>query len=191
MSENIDKSDEELVALTLKDKNHYRYLVDRYGAKLQRYIVRVSGTDPDDSADILQEVFLKAYRKLNDFDLRLKFSSWIYRIAHNEAVTHLRKASVRPKTFNTETNDIILQTLPADLNIEQGIDHRNLTADISRIIAGLDEKYRTVLVLRYMEDKDYKEISDILKKPAGTIATLLKRGREQLLKEIPTQKLSI
>jgi len=68
--------------------------------------------------------------------------------------------------------------------MEEAIDEKNTAEEINKTIKGLDGKYRDVLILKYMEDKDYREISDILKKPPGTVATLLKRAREQLKKEI-------
>lgn len=180
----LDKTDEELIELTLENKENYRYLMQRYEEKLTRYIIRLSGARREDAEDILQNVFIKAYRNLNDFDKSLKFSSWLYRIAHNEAVTFLRKMSVRPKTVDPEASSSIFNLLGADLNIEEVIDKKYLAEKIKEIISTLDEKYRDVILLKYIEDKDYREISDILKKPPETIATLLKRGREQLKKEI-------
>ncbi len=180
----LDKKDEELVKLTLRDKENYRYLMGRYEEKLMRYIIRLCGATREDAEDILQNVFIKTYQNLNDFDTSLKFSSWIYRIAHNETISFLRKSSSRPKTINSEAGSFLLNTLKADLNMEEAIDEKNTAEEINKTIKGLDGKYRDVLILKYMEDKDYREISDILKKPPGTVATLLKRAREQLKKEI-------
>lgn len=180
----LDKSDEELVKLTLKEKNNYQYLMQRYEAKLMRYIIRLSGARKEDAEDILQNVFLKTYRNLNDFDKSLKFSSWIYRIAHNETVTHLRKFDSRPKTIDPETSSIIMNLTGTDSDIEKELDKKYDSEKITEIINRLSEKYRDVLILKYIEDKDYREISDILKKPPGTVATLLKRAKEQLRKEI-------
>ncbi|MDD2696991.1 MAG: RNA polymerase sigma factor [Candidatus Pacebacteria bacterium] len=180
----LDKKDEELVKLILKDKEDYRYLIQRYEDKLMRYIIRLCGAKREDAEDILQNVFLKVYQNLNDFDTSLKFSSWIYRIAHNETVSFLRKLNSRPKTINSETASFILNAVRADLNMEQEIDKKNLAEKINETVNGLEGKYRDVLVLKYLEDKDYREISDILKKPPGTVATLLRKAKEQLKKEI-------
>jgi RNA polymerase sigma-70 factor (ECF subfamily) len=144
----------------------------------------LSGAKKEDAEDILQETFIKVYRNLNEFDKGLKFSSWIYRIAHNETITYLRKSNSRPEIINSETNQIILDLLSADLSIEQEIDNKYLAEKIEKTINALDGKYRDVIILRYLEDKDYKDISDILKKPPGTVATLLKRAKGQLKKEI-------
>jgi RNA polymerase sigma-70 factor (ECF subfamily) len=178
------KTDEELVALTLKDKENYRYLMERYEKKLMRYIMRISGIKREDAEDVLQESFIKAYQKINDFDFSYKFSSWIYRIAHNETFTHLRRKKSRPKVIDSEFSSIIIDSLRDDLNVEKEIDKKYLAKHLSEIMSVISEKYRIVLVLKYLEDKDYQEISDILKKPMGTVATLLKRAKEQLKKEI-------
>ena len=181
---NKEKSDEELVLATLKDKESYRFLMQRYEEKLLRYIMRLIRVAKEDAEDILQSAFIKAYINLNDFDQRLKFSSWMYRIVHNEAITHLRRLKSRPKTFALEVNEIILEKLRADLDIEKDVDKNYLKKDIKEIIDSIDKKFKDVIVLRYMEDKDYKEISDILKKPMGTVAILLKRAKEKIKESI-------
>lgn len=185
--DNLEKTDQELVRLTLKNKENYRYLMQRYVEKLTRYIIRISGVTKDDAEDILQNVFIKVYRNLNDFDMSFKFSSWIYRIAHNETISYLRKLNSRHKTISPEASSIIINLIKKDLDLEEEIDRKNLAEKIRKIINNLEKKYRDVIILKYLEDKDYREISDILKKPSGTVATLLKRGKEKLRKEILKQ----
>lgn len=177
-----DKSDQELVALTLEDNKYYAYLIERYESKLKRYIIRLIGASIEDAEDILQEVFLKVYQNLNDYDSDIKFSSWIYRITHNEAISYLRKKSSRPKTVNLEDEIEIAVSLKQDLNIEKDIDQKFSAEQLMKNLDKLEEKYREVLILKYIEEKNYQEISDILKKPMGTVATLLRRAREQFKK---------
>lgn len=178
------KTDQELVALTLKGKEHYAFLMQRYEEKLKRYIVRLSSGRTEDANDILQEVFIKVYKNLNGYDANLKFSSWIYRIAHNETITFLRKINRRSTTYNFDIDAVHVNSIKEDLNIEKEIDKKILSEDIAKVIFLLSPKHKEVLLLRYIEDKDYKEISDILKKPAGTVATLLRQAKEEFKKEI-------
>ena len=89
-----EKTDEELVALALKDPQVYASIMERYEEKLLRYIMRISVNSKEDAEDVLQDVFLSAYKNLNDFDQDLKFSSWIYRIAHNKVISHFFKRSL-------------------------------------------------------------------------------------------------
>ena len=84
------KSDEELAILSLKDKENFSQIVNRYASKIQRYIARVTG-NWQESEDINQEVFFKAYVNIASFNPKLKFSSWLYRIAHNESVNYIKK----------------------------------------------------------------------------------------------------
>lgn len=188
-SQMLLKTDEELVGLVIKDELFFRYLVDRYTEKLGRYIRRTIIVTKEDEEDILQEVFIKTYTYINDFDPTLKFSSWIYRIAHNEAISFLRKNKDRLSTLHFEANDKLVETLRSDLNIEKEIDRKYFMESIRKVIDGFkNSDYRDVLILRYIEDMDYREISDILKKPMGTVATLLNRAKEQFRKELLNNK---
>lgn len=184
----LNMDDRELVAFTLENKDYYQYLMKRYEEKLKRYIRRLAKISEEDVEDILQEVFIKTYVNLNGFDTSLKFSSWIYRITHNETITHLRKLKTRPSTFNLELNEIIVNKLQSDLNIEKETDKKYLKTNMGKVLSNIDKKYREVIILKYMEDKDYQEISDILKKPVGTVAVLLSRAKKEIKKELLKDK---
>ena len=179
-----EKTDEELVELTLKDQDYLLCLIEKYESKLQNYIMRISNTSREDAEDILQEVFIKMYRNLNDFDKDLKFSSWIYRITHNQVVSNYRKIRARPKSIALDIDSNVLENLVSDSNIEKEVDLKFLQGSVSRVLESLDPKYREVLVLKFLEEKDYKEISDILKKPMGTVATLINRAKKQFKEKL-------
>lgn len=169
------KTDEELVVLSAERSDWFFCLAKRYEDKLLRYIRRVSGGSKEDVEDILQEVFIKTYQHLNSFDPRLKFSSWIYRIAHNESVSAIRKKSVRP-TVVLEEED--MQKFADSLDIAHDIDIHFDRARINLVLAALDQKYSEVLALRYLDEKDYVEIADILRKPISTVGNLISRGKK-------------
>jgi len=177
-----DKTDEELIILTLKDQNNFLYLMKRYEAKLLRYVMRISNLNKDEAEDIVQDVFIKTYQNINDFDSSLKFSSWVYRIAHNQVISNYRKIKVRPKTFILNDDSNFLENLASDFDLDKEIDLKYLKHNVNNTLNKLDTKYREVLILRFLEDKDYREISDILKKPMGTVATLINRAKEQFKK---------
>jgi len=181
-----NKTDEELVALTLKDKQYFVCLVRNYENKLLRYIQRISSFGPDEAQDILQEVFIKIYQNLNAFDKSLKFSSWAYRICHNQVISHWRKTKSRPEVLDIDLNQDFIQNLAAnsDSDIEKSIDQKKLEVQIAKVLGKIDLKYREVLILKFLEDKSYREISDILKKPEGTVATLINRAKKELKKQI-------
>jgi RNA polymerase sigma-70 factor (ECF subfamily) len=177
----LPPSDEELVKMTLEDKSHFGGLVDRYQAKLARYITRLGIRDIDDQLDVLQEIFLKAYRNLNAFDESFKFSSWIYRIAHNEAISWYRKKNVRPEGHLVAEGDEIITFLSSKEDASDVLFDKQINAkEVNEALLKIDEKYREVIILRFFENKEYEEISDILKIPVGSVGTLLHRGKKQL-----------
>ena len=175
-----NKTDEELVKLSLDDSDHFLCLTRRYESKLLHYIMRISKLSREDASDILQDVFVKTYYNLNGFDKDLKFSSWIYRIAHNQTVSEIRKKSVRP-TVSFEKEDI--DRFEDTFDIEKEIDNTLDRDMINKALSVLDEKYREVLVLRFFDEKDYVEIADILKKPVSTIGNLILRGKKVFKEE--------
>ena len=185
------KTDEELVSLALADQDDFLYLMRRYEGRLLAYILRISSFSHDEAEDILQEVFIKIYENLNDFDTSLKFSSWAYRITHNQAISHYRRAKARPQSLPIDINDKILANLSSDLDIEKKVEVDYLRKAIKNVLANLDIKYREVLVLKFLEERSYQEISDILKKPMGTIATLINRAKKEFREELKRQKIRI
>jgi RNA polymerase sigma-70 factor (ECF subfamily) len=179
-----EKTDEELVALTLRDQDFFSCLVERYSEKLTRYIMRISASTREDAEDLLQEIFVKAYRNLNGFDRSLKFSSWIYRIAHNQVVSAWRKTKSRPQVIKFEADEDFLKFIAADGDLALDTERKFEAREVRGLLGKLDKKYKEVLVLKFIEGKDYKEISDILQKPLGTVATLINRAKKQLKKII-------
>ncbi len=181
-------ADNDLVKLSLKNQDYFYCLILRYEDKLLRYIRRISSSSREDAEDILQEVFISVYKNLNDFDNKLKFSSWIYRIAHNQTISHWRKIQSRPKTISGDNEDNnLFDFIAGDDDILKSLERKCSAEQIREIIFSLDDKYRDVLVLKFLEDKDYKEISDILKKPMGTVATLINRAKKKLLKSLKSR----
>jgi len=183
------KTDIELVNQSLKNRDCFVYLIKRYEQKLFRYITRISGLRKEDAEDVLQGVFIKVYQNLNDFDPDLKFSSWIYRITHNQTISNHRKLRTRPQEIFVE--DDLLNNFASELDLEKNADDVKLKKIVGGVLTILDEKYREILVLRFMEDQSYQEMADILKKPIGTIATLVNRAKKQFKEEIKKNKLKL
>lgn len=185
---NTEYSDAEVVLLALKDKEYLGVLIERYSDKLRRYIARLGVRNTDDQDDVLQEVFLKVYRYLNDFDTSLSFSSWIYRITHNETMTWFRKRNVRPEGHLVADGEEVLEFIADELRDPES--HAELQLDSEHLEVGLralDQKYRSVLMLRFFEGKEYEEISDILKIPVGSVGTLIHRGKSKLKEQLATK----
>jgi len=175
------KTDQELVLAVLKDKHAFSEIVHRYEAPIRRYVRRL-GCMESDLDDALQETFIKVFTNINDYDPSLKFSSWLYRIAHNETISLFRKKNVQPHVLNLSTEDTeeFFEQLADDTDFLKLVEKRDDSRIVHEILSGLDAKYREVFVLRFLEEKSYTEISDILKIPEGTVATLIGRGKKKL-----------
>ncbi|NTU68823.1 MAG: RNA polymerase sigma factor [Chlorobiaceae bacterium] len=173
-------SDQELVVRALEDKQGFAALVRRYEAPLMRYISRLGCRNTASAKDLLQEIFIKTYIHLNDYDHSFSFSSWIYRIAHNEIISFFRKEKVRPSVLDRETDLFLLENLVSDLGADGPGHHRHGPEDVQGAVDSLDSKYREVIVLKFFEGKSYEEISDILLMPEGTVATLINRAKKKM-----------
>jgi len=192
LDQNIkDKSDDELVRLTLEDQNNFTYIIEKYKFKLSVYIKRISGLSDDDVEDVLQDIFIKVYQNLHNFDYSLKFSSWIYRIAHNQTISNFRKLKSRGINSAISIDEELINKLASGMDIENEINIKILNQKINIILNALNEKYREILILKFFEEKDYQEISDIIKKPMGTVASLLSRAKKQFKFQLKKHNLDL
>jgi len=177
-----DTSDEDLVNQIInKNKELFYHLVVRYEAKLKRYILTITNRR-NEVDDVVQNVFLKAYTNLRTFDRRLKFSSWLYRIAHNESVNLISSGFIQkflslPDWLDIESRD----------RIEERMDEEAMKQRLKKCIDKLKMKYKEPLVLFYYDDKSYAEISDILRIPVRNVGVLIHRGKLQV-KELCNEK---
>jgi len=175
-----EATDNELVELSKQNPDAFGELVSRYQKRLFRYIRRSSYFSNEDVEDIIQETFIKVYKSLNIFDGDLKFSTWIYQIARNTMIDAIRKKQIRPQTVFFEEDDT-LKFFKADIDIQAQIETKDQVKILQELIDALPYKYREVLILRFLEDKNYDEIMDIVQKSKGTVAALINRGKKKLL----------
>lgn len=174
--------DNELVALSIKDSQYFYCLMKRYEEKLVNYVRRFTYLSDDDIADVVQESFINTYQHLNDCDCSLKFSSWLYRIVHNQAINFLKKNKQAIRFDIQDGDDEFVDWLIDKTDIEKDTIKLHFNDYIQAVLQKLKPEYKEVLVLKFFEDKDYREISDILQKPMGTVATLLSRAKIQFKK---------
>ena len=159
-------------------------LVRRFERPVYNLVVRLV-QDPALAEDLTQDAFLKMFRGLAQYDASLRFSSWLFRIAHNTAIDHLRQRRLLLATprldEDGETIDPLdqLPDLRGD-SPEQAATRRQMAAVIDRAIDTLRPEYRAVVVLRHHEDLDYEEIAEVMGLPLGTVKTYLHRARREL-----------
>ncbi len=180
--------DIELVRQALSGSQEaFRELLLRYQRPVLS-LVRRMVRDQAVAEELTQEVFLKAFRALDSFDQRRRFSSWLFKIAHNTAIDHLRRRQI--DTVPLETSDQeepdLLAVLP-----ESGTEdpdarthRRDLAMAIEIAIGRLRPLYREVIVLRYQEGLTYEEIAEITDLPLGTVKTHLFRARKAMAADL-------
>ncbi len=184
-------SDEEIVKLTLENQDYFLFIINRYKVKLFNFICRITSVSIEDAEDLLQEIFLKIYLNLNDFDHDLKFSSWAYAIARNQVISHHRKLQVRAEGHATTLEDGSFKEMAVDFDIKEDVDLQYLRENIFKILDNLEKKYREILILKFLEEKNYKEISDIIKRPVGTVGSMMNKAKAEFKKELYKQDIKL
>lgn len=174
--------DEEIIIEIQNGKNDlYSFIIDRYQEKISRYVNYLI-KDKDKSADAIQETFIKAFVNIQSFNTKHKFSSWIYRIAHNEALNEIKK-------YKRETKiDEELFELGEDETIERDFEQSEIKEMIQKCLSDMPIKYSGPITLYYIEEKSYEEISDILQIPMGTVATRINRAKKLMIKICKTNQ---
>ena len=163
-------TDEELVKIVLGgDKDTFSVLVVRYQDAILRYCKRLLNFHPQDAEDVTAEVFFKAYKNLASFKPSLKFSSWLYRIAHNSSVNLIRDKS---KLFFVDISEF--WNVPGESK-----DVILTTEELDKILDQLNPTDKSLLVLFHLEEKSLKEIGSIFKLTQNTVAVKLKRARQR------------
>ena len=136
----------------------------------------MNGSTEATDAELVEAVL----RNRNAYARSRPFSPWIYRIAHNEAMSHLRRNHSEPQPLDSAGAELILERLAADDDPAENLLRKRAGHAVRAAIGDLDLKYRDVLVLRYLEENSYDEIADILHLPPGRVATLIARGLKKL-----------
>lgn len=180
---NKPSTDEDIVTKIIGgDIDAYGELMSRYEQKLLRYVIYLT-REQISAADVVQDTFIKAYQNLRGFNSKYKFSSWVYRIAHNEAMNAIKKE--RHINRNVEIENISETNHESD--IINKIDQKILNTNLKICLDDLDNKYREILMLQYFENMKYSEISDVLRIPIATVGVRSARAKARL-KRICEQK---
>jgi RNA polymerase sigma-70 factor (ECF subfamily) len=178
--DDLSGDDRTLIAAALRERNAYGRIVTRYEQSLARYMKRLLGAYWQSAEDLLQEVFIKAYVNLNEYDRSRPFAPWLYRFAHNEAVSFLRSRRAQPQAIDGEDAGLILERMSKGGDVNERADLIRMKVKMQAAMAKIDARYRDVLVLRFLEEKSYDDVADVLRIPPGTVATRIRRGLKRL-----------
>lgn len=159
----------------------FEELVRRYQRPITSYVFRMVG-DYESSLDVTQEVFIKVYNSLSKYSSEYKFSTWLYRIAHNAAVDHLRRRSITPQSIEAENADgsFQIQIESRASSPEQDQERSEWRTEIAAVVRCLPPAYRDLILLRHSRDLSYDEIADETGLPLGTVKNRLFRAREMM-----------
>jgi len=159
----------------------FEELVRRYQRPITAYVYRMLN-NYDASLDVTQEVFIKVYNSLRRYSSEYKFSTWLYRIAHNAAIDYMRKNSVVRQSIEAENADgsFQLQIESPNPSPEQERERAEWRREIESVVKCLPTVYRELILLRHGQDLSYDEIAEITNLPLGTVKNRLFRAREMM-----------
>ena len=180
--------DRELATLAAKGREGaFTELLKRYERPVFSLIFRMV-RDRTLAEDLAQEAFIRAFNAIGSYNTSYKFSNWIFKIANNHTIDHLRKrkldtVSIHGSPHATTQDEISQSRLvleSGDENPLELVENRELGGQIEEAIGELREEYRTAILLRHVEGYAYEEIADIMDLPLGTVKTYLHRARNEL-----------
>jgi RNA polymerase sigma-70 factor, ECF subfamily len=169
------------------DQQAFEEIVELYGGRVYQLTYRMLG-NTHEAEDISQEAFLRAYINIERFDSTKKFSTWLYRIATNLAIDRMRKKKpdyhLDAEIAGTEGLTLYSQLASDEKDPDEQVEVFELQEEVQQEIDNLPAKYRSAIILKYIQELSLKEISDILDLPVATVKTRIHRGREALRKRL-------
>jgi len=177
-----DLTDSELIIRSISGReDSFEELVSRYQRPIVSYVYRMLN-DYDASLDVTQEVFIKVYNSLERYSSDYKFSTWLYRIAHNAAIDHIRRNSKNLQSLETENQNgtYEMQLESPRPTPEKERENSEWRTEIESVVRCLPAVYRELIVLRHAQDLSYGEIAEITNLPLGTVKNRLFRAREMM-----------
>jgi RNA polymerase sigma-70 factor (ECF subfamily) len=155
------------------NKDDFRYIIEKYERRIRAYTSKFLGYHQQDIEDVTSEVFIKVYINLAKYNPKLQFSSWLYRIAHNEAINYSKKNSKHLSV------DIDKQDWRMGYTIDFDKPRKE---DIEKVLQQLNTNDRNLLLLFYIEELSIREISEILKTTENSVKSRLSQARKKLKK---------
>lgn len=179
--------DAEVAQLRRGDASALEPLLARYQNRLYRYLLRLV-REPSEAEDLFQQTWVRVVEKIDKFDPRRNFEAWLFTLARNLAIDHLRR--LRPQSLDEPlpSGTTMGETLPSDAQPPfEGVLQRERSSRIARAMETLPVIYREVLALRFEEEMKLEEIAAVLSCPLSTVKTRLRRGLEGLRSGLETR----
>ena len=182
-------TDERLVELALDgDEQAFGTLVRRYQRRLTAFLSQLVG-DVELARELTQEAFVRAWSALARFDPRYRFSTWLFRIAHNLGIDQLRRRRLKTVSlYRTDSEGDEMEVVVADIDKDPlgHLENRALASELREVIDGLRPEYRELVLLRHFGGLSYQEIADFKGMPLGTVKNKLFRAHSVLRRALAT-----
>lgn len=176
-----------IAAALVGDQRAYRALFDVHRGSILHIISKII-RNTDEAHDLVQETFIKAFGSLASYRSEYRFSTWLYKIAANNAIDYLRKKKMEllslDKPIETKNGQVTIEIPDYSQNPERDYSSKTKRNAIQEAIESLPRKYREVIVMRHQEDYTYEEIASQLRIPVGTVKARIFRARELLKKRL-------
>ena len=181
-------SDEKLIARFVNgDINAYKELVKRYQDKLFNFVMRYFN-NREQAEDVVQETLIKLYTHAHYYKDIALFSTWIYTIAKNNALTELRKNKVKKSNSMWTDDGKLIDIASNEIPLDEKVQNEIAVEKLNKYLLELPENFRMAVYLRDFEEHSYEEISMILEIPIGTIKSRINRGRIMLAEKLKSYK---
>jgi RNA polymerase sigma factor (sigma-70 family) len=180
--------DSELIRRAVKgDQRAYRKLRTKYHDAIYNLIYRMV-RDKEEVEDLTQEAFIKAFTSLGSFNDEYAFSTWLYKIASNNSIDHIRKKKLQTfsidKPVESKDSDFSFEIPDSGEEPDEALIASQRKRMLNDAINSLPQKYRRVILMRHVDEKEYQEIAIVLKLPLGTVKAHIFRAREILYKNL-------
>jgi len=191
-----DVSDQQVVVFAQEGREDaYRELIKRYERPVFSLIYRMV-RDTETAEDLAQETFIKVLNNVDRYRPEFKFSSWLFKIANNITIDHLRRRQLDTISIEGAPDAVTGERIRATaVTVASGgespleeLESKEIGASIEEAIAKLRPEYRACIILRHVEDYSYDEIAEIVKLPLGTVKTYIHRARQELREHLEDLK---
>lgn len=156
------------------NKQAYAHIINKYKNPLYATILRMT-KNPQDAQDFVQEAFIKVYRQLGKYDETGKFSSWMYRVAINHCMDEFRKKRYKMKQVEINEGHVLNSNHPEVIFLK-----KEKSRQLERLIASLPQDERMIILLRYVNELSYSEISELVDIPLSTVRNKLHRAKKKM-----------
>ncbi|WP_042347320.1 RNA polymerase sigma factor [Bacillus massiliigorillae] len=156
------------------DKQAYSHIINKYKNLLYATILRMTNNQQD-AQDLVQEVFIKVYQQLDKYDQKGEFSGWLYRVAINHCMDEFRKKRYKMKRVELDTDAMVNTKHPEVIYLKKERERQ-----LERLIQTLSEDERIIILLRYVNDLSYNEISNLLSVPISMVRNKLHRAKQKM-----------